>query len=363
MKAEPSIFQDQIVAWRGLYANTMEYFSCLRHAGGYDCKGLITGVANGLLFKIEYAVESNSSWSSQQVNVGWQGLKHPTIRLSRNADGLWSETTLGAIPDSQGCSDINLSLSPSTHTFPLKRLALSPGQAREVRMLRVDLLTGKITVASVEYKHISGRSYKIRDMRTGVETVFQVDESDWIIDFPDFWKRSNLASDFFTSALTCGASDEIPVEDRIYDFLLGTWNMQSVDYHAEGQDLQQQGECHFCYTLEGRAVQDLWIFPSRNNRSPDIDKLGNRYGTTIRMYDFQTGLWRIFWLNPVNGTVSTLTGRRSDNDIVQTGWDKAGNPIKWVFTDIATTSFRWYAARSVDNGKTWKIETEFFGTK
>jgi len=34
--------------------------------------------------------------------------------------------------------------------------------------------------------------------------------------------------------------------------------------------------------------------------------------------------------------------------------------IRWVFTDISAQSARWYGERSVDGGKTWQLEAEFF---
>jgi len=36
------------------------------------------------------------------------------------------------------------------------------------------------------------------------------------------------------------------------------------------------------------AAQDIWICPSRDQRSQDMSKANNRYGTTIRTFDQAT---------------------------------------------------------------------------
>jgi uncharacterized protein len=89
----------------------------------------------------------------------------------------------------------------------------------------------------------------------------------------------------------------------------------------------------------------------------------NRYGSTIRTFDFNTKTWTIDWYNPVSGARDQLTVEKKGNDIVQSGSDADGNLMRWVFTDINADSFRWYGERSMDGGQTWNMEAEFFGVR
>jgi hypothetical protein len=156
------------------------------------------------------------------------------------------------------------------------------------------------------------------------------------------------------------ASSGIPPQHRIYDWLLGSWTARVVDYADDGSKRESRGEWHFGYVLEGRAIQDVWISPPRSQRNADTPKAGNRYGTSIRSYDPAGGRWHVVWINPVSGAIDRLVARRVGRDIVQEGRDDAGNPMRWVFTDIEDDSARWYAERSRDDGRTWQLEAEFF---
>ena len=171
-------------------------------------------------------------------------------------------------------------------------------------------------------------------------------------------------SEEFTNALvSAGPSTEVNEEERMYDWLIGSWRARTVDYLDDGTTLERDGEWHFAPVLEGRAIQDVWISPSRANRSADTPKLRNRYGTTLRMFDPEKRRWVITWINPIVGAHDVLLARREGGDIVQEGHDESGNVMRWGFTDIMENSARWYGTRSYDDGKTWKLEAEFFLTR
>ncbi len=99
--------------------------------------------------------------------------------------------------------------------------------------------------------------------------------------------------------------------------------------------------------------------PRRSERTPDTGKLGNRYGTTLRVWDPSIQAWRVTWINPVSGIHNELIGRRVGKDVVQIGTRRDGTPIRWIFTDITPDSFRWLGEALEPDGKTWKLETEF----
>lgn len=160
---------------------------------------------------------------------------------------------------------------------------------------------------------------------------------------------------------------QCPAEDRrggrdLYGALVGSWEGEVVDHLEGGEKRRQSAEFHFAWVLEGRAIQDLWIVPSRRDRSlPPAS--GNRYGTTLRVYDPRIDAWRITWINPVTGSENRLVGRRVGSQIVQTGADADGRLVRWVFVDIRADAFHWQGEISTDGGRTWVCETEFFGRR
>jgi len=155
-------------------------------------------------------------------------------------------------------------------------------------------------------------------------------------------------------------SNELTDQEDIYGWLIGGWEAAVYDYAADGTVRESSGEWHFGWVLEGRAIQDVWIAPPRSQRSGrTLSKQNNRYGTSLRVYDRESGAWRVTWFNPVTGARNDLIGRRQGADIMQEGINPNGRKIRWLFTDITPTSFRWRGESLGPKDKTWRLEAEF----
>jgi len=153
-----------------------------------------------------------------------------------------------------------------------------------------------------------------------------------------------------------GRSHEIPESADVYGWLIGSWEMDSVRYLDDGTIQKWNGECHFGWVLEGRAIQDVWIRPKRPAPS-------TMYGTTLRIFDPGIGGWHIIWNDPLNQDHSRQIGRAEGNDIVQIGSDSRGLKTRWRFTEITANSFHWLGEISGDDGKTWRLQVEVFARR
>ena len=85
---------------------------------------------------------------------------------------------------------------------------------------------------------------------------------------------------------------------------------------------------------------------------------GNWYGTTLRVYDAALDAWHITWSDPATGFHARQIGRARGRDIVQEGRLDSGVLLRWSFTDITPTSFRWRGERSDDAGASWRLQVE-----
>jgi hypothetical protein len=133
----------------------------------------------------------------------------------------------------------------------------------------------------------------------------------------------------------------------------------ATEYANDGSAQQSKWDIRFDWILEGRAVQDLWITPIRENKTVEWQQPGNRCSTTIRMYDPTIDAWHILWVNPPNGYIIRQIGRQVGNEIVQLGEPYGqGQQSRWVYRDIQADSFRWCNEKTVDNGNTWKLMQE-----
>jgi hypothetical protein len=172
--------------------------------------------------------------------------------------------------------------------------------------------------------------------------------------------RADQRADFLTVLAAPGRSAEIPEAMDVYGWLVGSWDLDMVRYR--GVDLASAGvtgEVHFGWVLEGRAIQDVWIMPRREDRTGREPKPGNMYGTTLRLWDPAIQAWRITWKNPAVGHYEEQIGRRIGHEIVQVGARANGTATRWRFTEITPDSFRWLGDALDADGNTWTLEAEF----
>ena len=154
-----------------------------------------------------------------------------------------------------------------------------------------------------------------------------------------------------------------PAPDRadkmmLYGRFVGAWDGTLTRYSANGERSDSTAEVHFGWALGGRAIQDVWIVPSRLGRAPaDTDRM---YGTTLRIYDPRHDSWDITFIDPVRQKYDRMTGRQAGSDIVQEYRNADGTICQWCFFEITANSFHWVSRESGDERQTWRLTAEFF---
>ena len=123
---------------------------------------------------------------------------------------------------------------------------------------------------------------------------------------------------FSETLLARGPHPSLGEHGHTYSRVIGSWSGQLYN-HLLGHSVPPLSvEAHFAWVLEGRAVQDVWITPARDERGsvpPGLDW----YGSTLRVFEPSTCAWRSAWTDPVSGLRIELLGRARGDDIVQIG--------------------------------------------
>jgi hypothetical protein len=158
-----------------------------------------------------------------------------------------------------------------------------------------------------------------------------------------------------------GPHPELAEKLMLFGQFVGSWDVD-VTWLQDGRVTRRAtGEWHFGWVLEGRAVQDVWIVPTRAERAAGAPPY--EYGTSLRFYDPRIDAWRSTWIGPVNGLVVPFIARQDGDDIVLEGRRPEGWPIRWWFSDVTRDSFRWRNAVSRDDGQTWETVQEMRGRR
>ena len=142
--------------------------------------------------------------------------------------------------------------------------------------------------------------------------------------------------------------------NKDFDFLVGKWVMKNKHLNARLANCKEYTE--FESTVENSAgLQGMGNFDVVRRQLPD----GKVYeGRTVRTFDPQTRLWRLYWMDSNGGPIDPpVLGSFKDGIGLFFCKDyQVGRPVIVVFRWDKTNPQQpvWSQAFSDDNGKTWE---------
>jgi hypothetical protein len=136
-----------------------------------------------------------------------------------------------------------------------------------------------------------------------------------------------------------------------FDFLIGDWTVRHERLRdpLEPQEdwYEQTGTASSRTAFDGAVSIDEMHFPEAGER-----------GMAVRLYEPDTGCWRIYWVSSRDGRLQApVSGRWDDGVFTGTGPDEfAGTMIlaRYRWSAITATEARWEQAFSVDDGANWR---------
>lgn len=155
---------------------------------------------------------------------------------------------------------------------------------------------------------------------------------------------------------------ELAEKLQLFGQFVGSWDVRIVNYKPDGAPQTLEGEWHFGWVLDGRAIQDVWIAPKRSIRT-DSETAGGDYGATLRFYDSKIDAWRSTWIGPVKGWVLPFIARQVNDEIVLEGNFESGVSRKWIFSEITPESFYWRSIESDDQWASHRKVQEMFARR
>jgi hypothetical protein len=139
--------------------------------------------------------------------------------------------------------------------------------------------------------------------------------------------------------------------------LIGSWDLVVTDFADDGTATDRDGEWHFSWALDGRAVIDVWISP---RRSADRGATGE-WGMSVRFPDPVSGRWRSTWHGPARGWLIPFEAVVDGDAPVLTS-ELGGVTRRWIFSDVTPAGFRWRAEES-DGGGPFRVRQRFVATR
>lgn len=140
---------------------------------------------------LAYAVHSDTAWQTTEAHIrGWRAREAIDLRLRRDAAGAWTLNDVPC-PAVAGCLDLDLSFTPATNLFHLRRLALRPGQSGEVRSAWLQWPEVRLTPLVQRYVRHGPAEYGYEaDLpdATRFRGLLRVQPQGWVLDYAELWQ-------------------------------------------------------------------------------------------------------------------------------------------------------------------------------
>lgn len=361
------------VMWRRVMDDlSFEYARIEPDPSGPVLSGTVLVAEKGAPLHIEYRIACDETWGTRTVDLTqtYRGRRH-SLRLDHDGAGRWRVNGMEA-PALTGCTDVDLGVSPSTNALPINRLRMAENASAVIRAAWVQFPRLEVVPAEQSYARLGDRRYRYRSLASGFEAIIDADRDGLPVEYAGVWRRvaegpagpiatpvAAPTNGFAGALLADGPAAELGRDGDNFGWLVGGWTARVSDFGPNGKVSEASGEWWFAWVLEGRAMQDVWISPARPDRNSGRTATGakNRYGTTIRRFDRDTGIWRITWINPVSGATNHLAGKRDGDQIILLG-EEDGRRIRWSFSNIMADRFTWLGESEQDSS-VWRTEARF----
>ena len=177
------------VVWRRNDRIALENFELRMHANAILLSGTVLMVDEGATLRAEYEVRCDHGWVTRSVRVALRrGVESREMALVTDDRRRWwrDGRELAAVA---GCVDIDLSISPSTNTLPIRRLALAPGESRDVIAAWVKFPELSVEPLSQRYLRTEDGRYRYQSNGGAFTADIDVDDMGLVVTYPPAWER------------------------------------------------------------------------------------------------------------------------------------------------------------------------------
>jgi hypothetical protein len=175
------------IVWKRVDTTGLEYADVTLSPLSID--GEVVVIEGGVPFAVSYRVTCDAGGATERaaVRLRCAGAESEHL-LVRGAAGAW---TLNGTPQPQleGLMDVDLSVTPSTNTPPLRRLRLGVGQRAEVTAAWVRFPSLNVVPLRQIYRRVSATTYAYEAPDLHFDAELDCDEDGIVRTYSGLWTR------------------------------------------------------------------------------------------------------------------------------------------------------------------------------
>lgn len=155
-------------------------------------KGWVVAAVDGSACAVSYEVVADPGWVTRSVVVTLFSDSDRALAIDHDGEGGWFVDGVHR-PDLSACRDVDLGVSPSTNTLPIRRLRIGVGDVAHLDAAWVRFPQMTVEVLSQTYVRISDSSYRYRS--ADFQRDLDVDGDGVVVRYgDDLWQAVDLVN-------------------------------------------------------------------------------------------------------------------------------------------------------------------------
>ena len=179
------------IHWRRLDAPGSEYFTFSQAPDGWKLAGTVVVTLEDIPVRALYTVRCQPGWNTYDVSVV-TGSGSTTRELHLTADGGRWRSEEGPLSTLDGAIDVDLGVTPSTNTLPIRRVPLEIGEHADFIMAWVRFPDLAVVRSDQRYTRLGENLYRYESgsFRRDIE----VDELGLVTSYPGLFVTESVVS-------------------------------------------------------------------------------------------------------------------------------------------------------------------------
>lgn len=149
-------------------------------------RGWVVARVDGVGCAVSYQIDIDQQWVTRRARIGLDSDPGRTLEIDHDGPATWWVNGVTR-PDLDGCLDIDLGISPSTNTLPIRRLQLDVGQIESLDVVWVRFPDLTVDVLGQSYERRKESVYRYRS--NSFQADLEVDERGVVVRYgDDLWQ-------------------------------------------------------------------------------------------------------------------------------------------------------------------------------
>ena len=178
--------------WRRHDTASLELCTLSARNGEHVLAGTVVCALDGQPARCVYQVVCSPDWQTTQVRVDVQrGGESAALELRADGNGFWwrGHTELVHL---RGLIDVDIAVTPSTNTLPIRRLRLKPGHSADVTAAWIRLPALTVEPLAQQYTRTGELSYRYASRGGAFSADLTVDDFGLVVRYGEYWERVDL---------------------------------------------------------------------------------------------------------------------------------------------------------------------------